>query len=145
MKRIAALEKARQLVENIHAVVRGVQLLLMARGVDAAADLLVNGVHGVGRRNVKQGDRLLAAVGKFLLDDKARRDLVALVVIFVRVEAVELGAQGDGLDQRRHDDVEEGVLELDALDVLFRKVGLDGLQIDALGDVGFVVGAVGGR
>ena len=25
----------------------------------------------------------------------------------------------------------------------FRKVGLDGLQIDALGDVGFVVGAVG--
>ena len=86
-------EKARQLVENIHAVVRGVQLLLMARGVDAAADLLVNGVHGVGRRSVKQGDRLLAAVGKFLLDDKARRDLVALVVIFVRVEAVELGAQ----------------------------------------------------
>ena len=71
------------------------------------------------------------------------RDLVALVVIFVRVEAVELGAQGDGLDQRCHDDVEEGVLELDALDVLFRKVGLDGLQIDALGDVGFVVGAVG--
>ena len=136
-------EKARQLVENIHAVVRGVQLLLMARGVDAAADLLVNGVHGVGRRSVKQGDRLLAAVGKFLLDDKARRDLVALVIILVRVEAVELGAQGDGLDQRCHDDVEEGVLELDALDVLFRKVGLDGLQIDALGDVGFVVGAVG--
>jgi len=59
----------------------------------------VNGVHGVGRRSVEQGDRLLAAVGKFLLDDKARRDLVALVVIFVRVEAVELGAQGDGLDQ----------------------------------------------
>ncbi len=39
----------------------------MARGVDAAADLLVNGVHGVGRCGVKQGDRLLAAVGKFLL------------------------------------------------------------------------------
>ena len=98
-------EKARQLVENIHAVVRGVQLLLMARGVDAAADLLVNGVHGVGRRSVKQGDRLLAAVGKFLLDDKARRDLVALVIILVRVEAVELGAQGDGLDGGRAGEV----------------------------------------
>ena len=103
----------------------------------------MDGIDGALRLYLQQGHRLFAAVGKFLFNDKARRHLVALVVVLVRVEAVELRPQHDRLGERRQDDVEKCVLEGDALVVFLRDVGLDRLKVHALGDVCLVVRAVG--
>jgi hypothetical protein len=98
---------------------------------------------GALRLYLQQSHGLFAAVGKLLFDDKARCHLIALIVVFIRVKAVELRPQNDRLNERRQDHVEKRVLERNALIVFRRNVVLDGLQIHALCDIRLVVRAVG--
>ena len=120
-------QKARQAVEHIHAVVGRVDLLLLAAGRNLLMDLLVDRVDGALRLYLQQSHGLFAAVGKLLFDDKARCHLIALIVVFIRVKAVELRPQNDRLNERRQNHVEKCVLERDALIVFRRNVVLDGL------------------
>ena len=57
--------------------------------------------------------------------------------------AVQLGPQGDGLEKGRHDEMEHGIGEVRLRLVLFGKVGVDGRQVDALGDIRLVIAEVG--
>ena len=136
-------KKARQAVEHVHAVVGRVDLLLLAAGRNLLVDLLVDRVDGALRLYLQQSHRLFAAVGKLLFDDKASRHLVALVVVLVCVETVELRPQHNRLGECRQDHVEKRVLKGDALVVLLRDVRLDRLKVHPLGDVRLVVRAVG--
>ena len=90
-----------------------------------------------------KGQRLAAVIAEFLFDDKGGRHLVALVKVAVGDKAVQLGAQGDGLDERRGDDVEHGVGEQFFSLVFLLEVFVDRGQIHPQADVCLIIAAVG--
>ena len=98
---------------------------------------------GVVLPAVQESQRLGALVGELLFHHERGGHLVALVEIAVDDEAVQLGPLGDGAQQRRHHQVEHGVGEVRLRFVLLRQIGVDGRQVDALGDIRLVVAAVG--
>ena len=110
---------------------------------DLADDLVVDAVQAVLGRGVDEGQALLRRVGELLFDDEGGGDLVALIGVPVGDEAVQLGAQGDGLQRRRHQKLEQAVVIVRVFPVLFRQEGVDVAQVDALGDERLVVRAVG--
>ena len=100
-------------------------------------------LHGEVLLAVEEGQRLRALVGELLLHHEGGGHLVALIEVAVDDEAVQLGPQGDGLEKGRHDEMEHGVGEVRLRLVFFDEVGVDGGQVDTLGDVRLVIAAVG--
>ena len=89
------------------------------------------------------GQRLGALVGELLFHHKRGGDIVSLIEIAVGNEAVQLGTQHDRLQQCRHHQMEHGVGKFRLLLVLLGQIGVHGRQVDAQGDIGLVVAAVG--
>ena len=135
-------DKAGDLVQIIHDAGGGVDLLAAALR-HLLADVRVNVLQRVVLPAVQHRQRLGALVGELLFHHERSGHLVALVEIAVDDEAVQLGPQGDGLQQRRHHQMEHGVGELRLRLILLRQIGVHGGQIDALGDIRLVVAAVG--
>ena len=135
-------EEARHTVKQVHAVGRAVDLFFIPAVKDLVAQLLVDRVERAVVLSVDDRQRLCGLVGKLLLHDKRRRNLVALIEVLVCDEPVHLGPQRDGLDECRHDDMEHGVAELRLICVLPLQIGVHVGQIDGLGDVRLVVAAV---
>ena len=107
------------------------------------ADIGVYVLHRVLLPAVQEGQCLGALVGELLLHHKGRRHLVALIEIAVDDEPVQLGAQGDGLFQRRHHQMEHGVGEVLLLRVLFGQIRVHSRQVYLDGDIRLVVAPVG--
>ena len=85
---------------------------------------------------------LRSFVRKLLFDDKGCTVAVALIVVFVGDEAVELRAQDDSFKYCRNDKMEKRELELRVFRIALFKVLVDVRKVDALGYKGLVVAAV---
>lgn len=112
------------LVENVHGPGGAVHLIGPA-GADLAEDVIMDGVQGILGLGMDEGQRLRPLVRKELLDHEGGGDLVALIEIAVGDEPVHLGPKGDGLEQRRHNQLEQVILILRIVRVLFLQVGVD--------------------
>ena len=134
---------AGQLVQDIHGLLGGIAGILAAAVADLFEELLVQGIHRLLILGVDKGQRLAAVIAEFLFDDEGGRHLVALVKVAVGDKAVQLGTQGDGLDERRGDDMEHGVGEQFLPLVFLLEVFVDGGQIHPQADVCLIIAAVG--
>lgn len=93
--------------------------------------------------SIDESKTFLRGVAKLFFDDKGCTVAVALIVVFVRDEAVELRTQDDRFEYRRNDKVEKRELELGVFRVALFKVLVDVRKVDALGYECLVVAAVG--
>ena len=135
-------DKPGDLVQIVHDTGGGVHLLAAALH-HLPADILVNILQRVLLPAVQHCQRLCALVGKLLFHHERRGYLVPLVEIAVHNEPVQLGAQHDGLFQRRHHHMEHGVGEIRLRRVLLGEIFVHGGQIHLHGDVRLVVAPVG--
>ena len=130
------------LVEHIHARGGGIHLLGAAL-LHLGADVPMHVLHGELILAVEEGQRLRTLVGELLFHHEGGGHLVALIEVAVDDEAVQLGPQGDGLEQGGHHQVEHGVGEVRLRLVLLGQVCVHGRQVHLDGDVCLVVAAVG--
>ena len=135
-------QPAGQLVEDVH-VLRGGIHLFGAAVLHLPADVLVDVGQGVVLPAVQESQRLGALVGELLFHHEGGGHLVALIEVAVDDEAVQLGPQGDGLEQGGHHQVEHGVGEVRLRLVFPGQVCVHGRQVHLDGDIRLVVAAVG--
>ena len=103
----------------------------------------MDGIHCVAFLGAHKGQRLRAVVGELLFYYKGGRNIIALIHVAVGDEAVHLGPQGQRFYQRGHNYMKHGVGQIGLAFVLLGDIGIDGRKVDALGDVGFVIAAIG--
>ena len=92
---------------------------------------------------VNEGHALLGVVIKVFFYDEGGAVCIALIVVLVCNEAVELRPQYDGLEYRGDNEMEQSVLKLGILGVFCGEVLIDVREVYALGYERLVIAAVG--
>ena len=135
-------KEARHMVEEIHVVGRGIDLMDILAVKDLMAQILVDGLDVGFVLRVNNGQRLRRLVRKLLLYNEGHGYLIALIEVLVGNEPVHLRAQRDRLDESCHDNMEHGVGELCLRLVFLFEIRVHIGEVDRFSDIGLVVAAV---